>query len=96
MRRKNTQRLDEIINSYLKQMDLDGKLKEVKLTSSWEEIVGKLIARKTDKIFIKDRKLFVYLNSSIVRNELSMLKDSLIDELNKKAGDSVIDDIILK
>ncbi|MFP4604792.1 MAG: DUF721 domain-containing protein [Bacteroidales bacterium] len=96
MRRKNTQRLDEIISSYLKQMDLDGKLKEVKLTSSWEEIVGKLIARKTDKIFIKDRKLFVYLNSSIVRNELSMLKDSLIDELNKKAGDSVIDDIILK
>ncbi|MFP4046307.1 MAG: DUF721 domain-containing protein [Bacteroidales bacterium] len=96
MRRKNTQRLDEIISSYLKQMDIDGKLKEVKVTSSWEEIVGKLIARKTDKIFIKDRKLFVYLNSSIVRNELSMLKDSLIDELNKKAGDSVIDDIILK
>lgn len=96
MRRKNTQRLDEVINSYLKQMDLDGKLKEVKITSSWEEIVGKLIARKTDKIFIKDRKLFVYLNSSIVRNELSMLKDSLMDELNKKAGDSVIDDIILK
>ncbi|MFO8235908.1 MAG: DUF721 domain-containing protein [Bacteroidales bacterium] len=96
MRRKNTQKLDEIIDSYLKQMDIDGKLKEVKITSSWEEIVGKLIARKTDKLYIKDRKLFVYLNSSIVRNELSMLKDSLLGELNKKAGDTVIDDIILK
>jgi predicted nucleic acid-binding Zn ribbon protein len=96
MRKKNTQKLDEVINSYLEKLDINGKLKEVKLIRSWDEIVGKLIAKKTEKIYIKDRKLFVHLNSSIARNELSMLKDSLLDHLNKAAGDEVIDDIILR
>ncbi len=96
MRKKNTQKLSDVVDSYLKAMDIDGKLKEVRLIRSWEEIVGKLIAKKTDNIYIKERKLFVHLNSSIARNELSMLKDSLIEHLNEKAGDKVIDDIILK
>ena len=96
MRKKNTQKLDEVINSYLDKLDIHGKLKEVRLIRSWEETVGKLISKKTDKIYIKDRKLFVYLNSSIARNELSMLKDSLLEHLNEAAGGKIIDDIILK
>jgi predicted nucleic acid-binding Zn ribbon protein len=96
MRRKNTQKLDEVIDAYLKKLDIDGKLKEVKLIRSWEEIVGKLIARKTEKLYIKNRKLFVHLNSSIARNELSMLKDALLEKLNEKAGEKIIDEIILR
>jgi predicted nucleic acid-binding Zn ribbon protein len=96
MRKKNTQKINEVINNYLKEFDIEDKMKETRLIRSWEQIVGKLIANKTEKKFIKNRKLFVYLNSSIARNELMMLKDSLIRELNKKAGDDVIDDIVLK
>ncbi len=96
MRKKNTQKINEVINNYLKEFDIEDKIKEVRLIRSWEQIVGKLISRKTQKVFIKDRKLFVYMSSSIARNELLMLKDSLIKELNKKAGDQVIDDIVLR
>ena len=96
MRKKNTQKLDEVINSYLDKLDIHGKLKEVRLIRSWEETVGKLIAKKTDKLYIKDRKLFVHMNSSIARSELSMLKDSLLEHLNNAAGEKIIDDIILK
>jgi len=96
MRKKNTQKINEVINNYLKEFDIEDKIKEVRLIRSWEQIVGKLISRKTQKVFIKDRKLFVYMSSSIARNELLMLKDSLIQELNKKAGDQVIDDIVLR
>jgi hypothetical protein len=59
-------------------------------------MLGNNIARATTKIFIKDRVLFVYLKSSIVRNELMMLKSSIIKSLNEQAGEKVIDDIVLR
>ena len=96
MRRKNTQALGEVIQKYMEAMDIDGKLKEVRLIKSWESVVGKMISNKTNKLFIKDKKLFVYLNSSIARNELSMIKDDLVTRLNQQAGEEVIEDIVLK
>jgi predicted nucleic acid-binding Zn ribbon protein len=96
MRRKNTQALGEVIQKYLEAMDIDGKLKEVRLIKSWESVVGKMISNKTNKLFIKDKKLFVYLSSSIARSELSMIKDDLITRLNQQAGEEVIEDIVLK
>jgi predicted nucleic acid-binding Zn ribbon protein len=96
MRRKNTQKLGDVVQKYLEALDIDGKLKEVRLIKSWESVVGKMISNKTNNIFIKDKKLFVYLNSSIARNELSMVKDDLVKRLNQQAGGEVIEDIVLR
>ena len=96
MRKKNTQKIDEVIKEYLKALKIDDKLKEVELIRSWDDVVGKTIARSTRKIFINNRKLFVYLNSSVIRNELFMLREGLKKALNDKVGESIIDDIILK
>ena len=96
MRKKNTQKIDDVIQEYLKALKIDDKLKEVKLIKSWDEVVGKTIARSTNEIFIKNRKLFVKLNSSVIRNELFMLREGLKKALNDKVGEEVIDEIILK
>ncbi|MBI9052625.1 MAG: DUF721 domain-containing protein [Bacteroidales bacterium] len=96
MRKKNTQKIDEVIKEYLKALKIDDKLKEVELIKSWESIVGKTISRSTKNIFIHQRRLYVQLNSSIIRNELFMLREGLKKALNDKVGESIIDDIILK
>ena len=96
MRRQNTQKLDEVIQKYLESLDIKDKLKEVRLIKSWESLVGKMIAKRTDKIFIKERKLYVYLNSSIARHEIHMIKDQLIQRLNHQAGGEIIQDIVLR
>ncbi len=96
MRKNNTQKIEDVVNEYLKSLNIDGKLKEVRLIRTWDEVVGKTIARSTRELFIKDRKLFVKLNSSIIRNELFMLRDGLKKALNDRAGEIIIDEIILK
>ena len=96
MRKNNTEKIGKVIEDYIEALDVKGKLKEVRLIRSWEEIVGKMIARKTENIYVKDGKLFVEMNSSIARNELSMLKSSLINRLNEKAGDNIISDIVIR
>jgi hypothetical protein len=96
MRRSKTISLAEAVNDYIKEMNIGGKLSEVTIISSWEEIVGKAISSRTTKIFIKDHILYVHLNSSVVRNELLMLREVLKEKLNSKAGSEVIKDIVLR
>jgi hypothetical protein len=96
MRRSKTISLAEAVNDYIKEMNLGGKLSEVSVINSWEEIVGKAISSRTTKIYIKDHILYVNLNSSVVRNELLMLREAIREKLNTKAGSEVVKDIILR
>jgi len=96
MRRSKTISLAEAINDYIKEMNLGGKLDEISVINSWEEIVGKAISSRTTKIYFKDKVLYVHLNSSVVRNELLMLREVLKNKLNEKAGSKVISDIVLR
>ena len=96
MRRSKTISLAEALKDYIKEMHLDVKLSEIGLINSWEEVVGKAIASRTSKVYIKDKVLFVHLRSSVVRNELLMLRQALKEKLNEKAGAEVINDIVLK
>jgi predicted nucleic acid-binding Zn ribbon protein len=84
------------MKDYIKEMHLEGKLNEVSVINSWEETVGKAIASRTTKIYIKDQVLYVYLSSSVVRNELLMLRQALREKLNERAGAEVVRDIVLK
>jgi len=96
MRRSKTISLAEAVKDYIREMNLEGKLLEVNLINSWEEIVGKVVSSKTSRIYIKDKILYVHLSSSVVRNELLMLRQTLKEKLNERAGMEVIRDIVLK
>jgi predicted nucleic acid-binding Zn ribbon protein len=96
MRRSKTITLAEAVKDYLKEMKLEGKLSEVAVINSWEEIVGRAISSRTTKIYIKDNVLYVHLKSSVVRNELLMLREELREKLNQKAGSEVVKEIVLR
>jgi predicted nucleic acid-binding Zn ribbon protein len=96
MRRSKTISLAEALKDYVREMNMEDKLNEIGLINSWEETVGKAISSRTSDIYIKDKVLYVKLNSSVVRNELLMLRQALLEKLNEKAGSDVIRDIVLK
>jgi predicted nucleic acid-binding Zn ribbon protein len=96
MRRSKTVTLAEALKDYIKEMNLEGKLLEVNIINSWEEVVGKAIASRTSNVRIKDNILYVKLTSSVARNELLMLKEALREKLNQRAGRELIKEIILR
>jgi len=96
MRKQKVEKLDNVISQYLKVLRIDKKLKQVRLINSWDEIIGRNVARATSKIFFKNRILFVYINSAIIRNELLMIKDELKKRLNEHAGEKMVDDIVIR
>ena len=96
IRRTQSRPIKEIIEEVLKASGIDQKLKERELIRQWDEVVGITIARSTDSIYISDRKLIVKIRSSVIRNELTMIRDGLKMELNRQSGQVIIDEIIIK
>ena len=96
MERKDVRRIDSLLQQFVKAHGLEQGLAEYRLMKSWKELLGITVAKKTKSLRIQNRKLFVTLHSSVVRNELSMIKETLIPKLNEAAGMDVIDDVVLR
>ncbi len=96
MRHSKTEPLSEIVSSYLKEFGIEKKINETRLVNSWAEIVGKVIARSTTSINIRDGVLEIQIRSSVIKNELLMLKEGLIKALNEKVGEKIIHDIKIR
>lgn len=96
MEKKETRKIDSLLQQFVKDNNLERGLAEYRLMKSWKELLGITVSKRTKNLQIRNRKLYVTLHSSVVRNELAMIKDSLITRLNEAAGMDVIDDIVLK
>ena len=96
MRRSNTQSLSEVLRDYVKGTSIERKLKEVDVVQSWEELLGKTIAHYTKNVSLKNKILYVEINSSVVKNELFMMREEIRRKLNEKAGEELVDKIIFK
>ncbi len=73
---------------------LTNKYDEANIIESWERLVGKPIASRTRKIFIKNKVLFVEFDSPTMRHDFSLHKAEVIDLFRKEFGDGVITEII--
>ena len=97
MKRKNNQQpLKEVIDEFLSSYRLEGKLNEVKLIASWETIMGKMIAKHTKEIYVRNKTLYISIDSASLRQELSYAKDKIILLLNTEAKQLLIENVVLK
>lgn len=86
--------IGEVIKEMIETYRLEGKLNEVRLLHSWEKVVGEMIARHTLDLYIKNRRLFVKVDSPALKNELSYSRTDILDKLNQEAGGKVIEEVI--
>jgi predicted nucleic acid-binding Zn ribbon protein len=95
MRRSTIQPIAEVLNDYLKNVDLDKKIKEARIINQWEDIIGRNVARATKHIYIKNKTLYLSFNSSVIRAEIFMIREGLISKINEQAGETIIEQIEL-
>ncbi|MCF8304249.1 MAG: DUF721 domain-containing protein [Bacteroidales bacterium] len=95
-RDSNEFKLGDALKQMLKTYKLEGRMKETHLINSWGKVVGRMIDQHTSNLYIKNKTLFVRVDSAALRNELAYAKTKLINALNKEAGGEVIVDIVLR
>lgn len=94
-RNKHDQAIGDIIDKMFKAYGLSDKMKEMEIVNGWEDLMGKAVANRTDKVFISNKVLHVKLNSSVMRDELSYGKKVIIERVNERAGEELINDVWL-
>jgi len=82
--------LQELFDAYGWTEKMDG----VRITNSWEKVVGSIFAKHTTNMYVKGKKLYVFLDSSVLRNELHMERTEIVKKLNLEIGKKVITEII--
>lgn len=96
MRKSNTQPLGDVLREYVSAMKFERKLKEVDVVQSWEKLLGKSIAGYTRNIYLSKRILYVEISSSVVKNELVMMREEIRKRLNELAGEEMVEKIVIR
>jgi predicted nucleic acid-binding Zn ribbon protein len=85
----------DAIKELLKQYHIEAKFDEANVIASWERLVGKPIAKRTKKVFVKNHVLFVELTSPSLKHDLNYSKANILELFQKEFGKELIKEIVL-
>ena len=94
MRKANDKSLKEAIEQMLQVYKLKRKYDETSVVANWPQLVGTSVANRTKELFISNKKLFLRIESSVIKNELMSIRSQIIEKINGEAGTVLIEDII--
>lgn len=86
--------MQDAVKNLLDLYRLKGRFLETHIINLWDEMMGESISKRTQKLFIRDEKLFVSIDSPAVRNELLLAKSQIIEALNKASGEDILKDLV--
>ena len=88
--------LGDALRKFLHQSQLKGSIQALQIEEVWEQIMGKTVARYTDKISIHGHTLYVNTTVAALRQELLYQKDNIIQRVNEVMGEKVIAEVVIR
>lgn len=88
--------IGDALKAFLDKSRLKGDMQAMEIDAVWEQIMGKTIARYTDKLQIMGGSLYIYTSVAPLKNELLYQRDKIIERVNESLGSRVIKEIIIK
>jgi hypothetical protein len=61
--------------------------------NGWKEMMGIAVANRTTDLKIRNRILYITMDSSVMREELHNGKQIILERVNQFAGFKIIDDV---
>lgn len=86
----------EALQQFLKKSKLKAGIQAVQIEEVWEKIMGKTVAKYTEKLQIIGHTLFVSTNVAPLKNELLYQKEKIIERVNEALGEKIIQDVVIK
>ncbi|NQW43228.1 MAG: DUF721 domain-containing protein [Bacteroidetes bacterium] len=86
----------EALNLVISDKKLNKGLTESLIKHQWAEIMGEVIAKHTTGMYLNTKNLYVYFNSSVIKNEFIYNKDKAIALVNEALGYEAVEDLIVK
>ena len=90
------ERAGNILDRLTNKMGIAARLESEKAVVLWGEVVGKDIARRARAVSVRNQILFVVVQNPAWLQELSLLKEGIIEKVNSLVGRQVIKDIVFR
>jgi len=87
--------ISEAMQQFLNSSRIKGGIQALQIEDVWEEIMGKTIARYTDKLQIIGDKLIITTSVAPLKNELIYQKEKIKQRVNEALQQRVINEIIV-
>jgi len=84
------------MRQFLQKSRLKGSVLALQITEVWEQIMGKTVARYTDKIQIHGQTLYVNTTIAPLRQELLYQKDKIVQRVNEALGEKAIKEVVIR
>ncbi len=89
-RKADVQSMEEVIKAMIQQNNLKKGMQQISVKETWHELMGAGVSRHTSEVKLQGKTLYVILNSSVLREELSYGKDKIIRMMNEAIGEDLI------
>jgi predicted nucleic acid-binding Zn ribbon protein len=88
--------ISQAIKQFLQKSRLKHSIQALQIEEVWEKLMGKTIARYTDKIEIIGGTLFITTNTAPLKQELQFQKEKIIERVNEAMKEKVIKDVVIR
>lgn len=88
--------LQKALQQFLQKSRLKEGIRSLQIEEIWEDVMGKTIARYTDKIQVVQHTLFIHTSVAPLRNELVFQKNAIRDRVNEALGEQVIREVVVQ
>jgi predicted nucleic acid-binding Zn ribbon protein len=88
--------LGDAMKYFLNHSRLKGSIQALQIEDVWEQIMGKTIAKYTDKIQIQGKTLYITTSMAPLKQELLYQKDNILKRVNETLGENVIKDVVIQ
>jgi hypothetical protein len=88
--------LQDAINQFLQKSRLRSGIQAIRIEEVWEELMGKTIAKYTEKIQIINHTLFITTTVAPLKNELLYQKETIIQRVNEAMGEKIVKEVVVR
>lgn len=96
MKNNNEHALSDVLKEFVRSFNIQDRLTELSITEKWGKIMGQIIYKHTINIYLKEKTLYVTLDSPGLKNELQFAKSKMIKIINNEFGTNIVVDIIIR
>jgi hypothetical protein len=88
--------ISDALKYFVTKSKLSNGLRAAQIEELWETLMGKTIAKYTEKIEIINHTLFIKTHIGPLKNELLFQKTLIMQRVNEAFGEKVITDIVIQ
>jgi len=97
MRRNNDDiSVSEVLKAFIEKNKLQHGIDAVDVKQAWMNLMGNGVNNYTKEVILQKKTLYVWLTSSVLREELSYGKQKIIQMINEELGKEVVTDLIFR